>query len=112
MKFHSVVIGAAAALSGSVALADFTVTILHTNDIHSRIESVNKYDSTCSADGEAEKKCFGGMARLKTAVEAQRSALAGQNVMVVDAGDPFQGSLFYTTYKGCLLYTSPSPRDR
>lgn len=40
------------------------------------------------------------MARLKTAVEAQRSALAGQNVMVVDAGDPFQGSLFYTTYKG------------
>ena len=100
MKFHSVVIGAAAALSGSVALADFTVTILHTNDIHSRIESISKYDSTCSADGEAEKKCFGGMARLKTAVEAQRSALSGQNVMVVDAGDPFQGSLFYTTYKG------------
>lgn len=100
MNFHSIVIGAAALLSGSVALADFTVTILHTNDIHSRIESINKYDSTCNADGEAEKKCFGGMARLKTAIEAQRSALAGQNVMVVDAGDPFQGSLFYTTYKG------------
>lgn len=82
------------------ALADYKVTILHTNDIHSRVESINKYDSTCNADGEAEGKCFGGMARLKTAIDEQREILKNENVIVLDAGDPFQGSLFYTTYKG------------
>ncbi len=88
------------ALGTGMAAADYTLTILHTNDIHSRVESINKYDSTCGADDEAEGKCFGGMARIKTAMDAERAALAGQNVVVLDAGDPFQGSLFYTTYKG------------
>ncbi|CUH84745.1 bifunctional metallophosphatase/5'-nucleotidase [Thalassovita mediterranea] len=88
------------ALSAGVAAADFNLTILHTNDIHSRIESINKYDSTCNAESEAEGKCFGGVARIKTAVDAKRAELAGKNVLVLDAGDPFQGSLFYTTYKG------------
>lgn len=88
----------AAALASS-ANAEFELHILHTNDIHSRIESINKYDSTCDADGEAAGECFGGVARLKTAIDAKRSRL-GENVIVLDAGDPFQGSLFYTTYKG------------
>ena len=88
------------ALTAGMASADYTLTILHTNDIHSRVESINRFDSTCNADGEAEGKCFGGMARIKTAVDAKRSELAGSNYVVLDAGDPFQGSLFYTTYKG------------
>ncbi|QFT72304.1 bifunctional UDP-sugar hydrolase/5'-nucleotidase [Ruegeria sp. THAF33] len=87
-------------LTAGVAAAEYKLTILHTNDIHSRIESINKYDSTCDAEGEAEGKCFGGVARLKTMVDARRDALADQNVLLLDAGDPFQGSLFYTTYKG------------
>ena len=91
---------AMSALIAGSAAADYTLTILHTNDIHSRVESINKYDSTCNADGEAEGKCFGGMARLKTIIDAERAAMADQNVVVLDAGDPFQGSLFYTTYKG------------
>ncbi|KMW59768.1 5'-nucleotidase [Candidatus Rhodobacter oscarellae] len=91
---------AALGLTAGIAQADFTLTILHTNDIHSRIESINKYDSTCNADGEAEGKCFGGVARIKAAVDAKRAAMAGENLLVLDAGDPFQGSLFYTTYKG------------
>lgn len=88
------------ALSTQMAAADFKLTILHTNDIHSRIESINKFDSTCDAEGEAEGSCFGGMARVKTAMDSIRSELADENVIVLDAGDPFQGSLFYTTYKG------------
>ena len=91
---------AALGLTAGFAAADYKLTILHTNDIHSRIESINKYDSTCNAESEAEGKCFGGVARIKTAVDAKRAELAGQNVLVLDAGDPFQGSLFYTTYKG------------
>ena len=51
-----------------------------------------------TTEGEAAGECFGGVARLKTAIDAKRSEL-GENVIVLDAGDPFQGSLFYTTYK-------------
>ncbi|MEO3417402.1 5'-nucleotidase C-terminal domain-containing protein [Roseovarius sp. CAU 1744] len=85
-------------LTGS-AHAEFNLHILHTNDIHSRIEAINKYDSTCDAEGEAAGECFGGVARLKAAIDAKRSEL-GETVVVLDTGDPFQGSLFYTTYKG------------
>jgi len=88
------------ALSTSAAFADYQLNILHFNDFHSRVESINKFDATCSAVEEAKNECFGGAARLKTAIDQRRTALAGQNVVVLDAGDNFQGSLFYTTYKG------------
>ena len=91
---------AAVALSAGMASAEYTLHILHTNDMHSRIESINRFDSTCDAEGEAEGKCFGGVARVKSAIDAKKAALDNQNVVVLDAGDPFQGSLFYTTYKG------------
>lgn len=91
---------AALALCAGTAQADYTLHILHTNDLHSRIESINKYDSTCSAEDETEGKCFGGIARVKAEVDAMRKELEGQNVLVLDAGDQFQGSMFYTTYKG------------
>ncbi|MDI7860520.1 5'-nucleotidase C-terminal domain-containing protein [Rhizobiaceae bacterium n13] len=88
------------ALSTGAAFADYELNILHINDLHSRIESINKYDSTCSAEEEAKNECFGGVARLKTEIDARRNALAGKNVLLLNAGDNFQGSLFYTTYKG------------
>ncbi|MGH6861741.1 MAG: multifunctional 2',3'-cyclic-nucleotide 2'-phosphodiesterase/5'-nucleotidase/3'-nucleotidase, partial [Phyllobacterium sp.] len=56
---------AAFGLSAGTAAADYTLHILHINDQHSRIESINKYDSTCSAEEEAKKECFGGIARVK-----------------------------------------------
>ncbi|HBF32175.1 bifunctional metallophosphatase/5'-nucleotidase [Rhizobium sp.] len=89
-------------LSSSAAFADFELNILHINDFHSRIESINKYDSTCSADEESKNQCFGGAARLKTAMDQTRAALAGKNVLTLNAGDNFQGSLFYATYKGTV----------
>ncbi|PLW78402.1 bifunctional metallophosphatase/5'-nucleotidase [Cohaesibacter celericrescens] len=84
------------------ANADYSLNILHINDLHSRIESINKYDSTCNAKGEEEGKCFGGVARVKSMLDQRRAALkdAGKNVLTIDAGDQFQGSLFYSTYKG------------
>ncbi|MDQ0458070.1 bifunctional metallophosphatase/5'-nucleotidase [Rhizobium paknamense] len=88
------------ALSSGVAFADFELTILHINDFHSRIEPINKYDATCSAEEESKNQCFGGAARMKTALDQTRAALAGKNVLTLNAGDNFQGSLFYTTYKG------------
>ncbi len=87
----------ATALGALTARAE-TLTILHTNDFHSRIEPINKYDSTCSAEDDAEGKCFGGSARLATAIRGQQAET--NNWILVDGGDQFQGSLFYTYYKG------------
>lgn len=91
---------AALALSAGAAAADFNLTVLHTNDFHARFEPISKYDSGCSADSNAEGKCFGGSARLVTAVEAARAR--AENSILVDGGDQFQGTLFYTYYKGKL----------
>ncbi|WP_119256678.1 5'-nucleotidase C-terminal domain-containing protein [Shinella zoogloeoides] len=88
------------ALSSGAAFADYELNILHINDLHSRIEAINKFDSTCSAEEEGKGECFGGVARLKAAIDAERQKLSGKNVLLLNAGDNFQGSLFYTTYKG------------
>lgn len=91
---------AALTLSSGMALADYSLTILHTNDFHARFEPISKYDSGCSSEDNAEGKCFGGSARLVTAVTEARAR--SNNSILVDGGDQFQGTLFYTYYKGKL----------
>jgi len=88
------------ALSAGAASADYTLTILHTNDFHARFEPISKYDSGCSAEDNTAGDCFGGSARLVTAVNAARAR--SNNSILVDGGDQFQGTLFYTYYKGKL----------
>lgn len=92
---------AALALSAGAAGA-FTLDVLHINDFHSRIEPINRFDSTCSAADDAAGKCFGGVARLYTKINGLRTEIGarGGNVVVLNAGDSYQGSLYYTTYKG------------
>jgi len=64
----------------------FQVTILHTNDFHARV------------DGQAD---IGGTARLMTAI---RQARAEQpNVLLLDAGDQFQGTLYYRLFKADVI---------
>lgn len=92
------------AISAGAASADYTLHVLHINDFHSRIEPINAFDSTCPPADDAEGKCFGGVARLAAKITELRDQLVadGQNVIVLDAGDQFQGSLMYTTYKGAV----------
>lgn len=91
---------AALALSAGVASAEYALTILHTNDFHARFEPISKYDSGCSAEDDAEGKCFGRSARLMTAINDAKAR--SNNWVLVDGGDQFQGTLFYTYYKGKL----------
>jgi len=100
MTFRLLTSVAALALSAGAASADYTLTILHTNDFHSRFEPISKYDSGCSGEDNQAGKCFGGSARLATAIAAARAR--SNNAILVDGGDQFQGSLFYTYYKGKL----------
>ncbi|PWJ19302.1 bifunctional metallophosphatase/5'-nucleotidase [Jannaschia seohaensis] len=95
---------AALALTAGMAAADghaaYTLHILHYNDMHSRIQPINRFDSTCNAEDDAAGECFGGAARLKAAIDMKRAELAGENVLVMDAGDQLQGSLMFTVYNG------------
>ncbi|MDH2326417.1 bifunctional metallophosphatase/5'-nucleotidase [Cereibacter sp. SYSU M97828] len=89
------------ALGAGAAQADFTLTILHTNDVHDRFEPITASDSTCAPEDNAAGECFGGVARLVTAVAEARER-GGANTILLDAGDWFQGTLFYTHYKSAL----------
>ncbi len=88
------------ALMAGAAQADYDLTILHTNDFHARFEPVSAFDGPCPAEDNAAGACFGGTARLVTAIE-EAKARSG-NAILVDGGDQFQGTLFYTYYKGAL----------
>jgi len=82
---------AAMMVSAGAAYADYSLTILHTNDFHARFEPISKYDAGCSSEDNTEGKCFGGSARLVTAVEEARKR--SNNSILVDGGDQFQGKL-------------------
>jgi len=75
----------ALALTAGMAAADYSLTILHTNDFHARFEPISKYDGPCSAEDNAEGECFGGTARLVTAVAEARAR--SNNAILVDGGD-------------------------
>lgn len=76
----------------------FDLTILHTNDVHARIEQMNKYGGTCSPDDAQEGKCFGGVARRFTKIREIRNT--HPNVVLLDGGDQFQGTVWYNYYRG------------
>lgn len=66
------------------------LVILHTNDTHSRLEpfpSSNKQFPN-----------MGGIAARKTVIDQYRNA--HKNVLLVDAGDLFQGTPYFNLYKG------------
>ncbi|QFT94014.1 Trifunctional nucleotide phosphoesterase protein YfkN precursor [Roseovarius sp. THAF9] len=87
-------------LTATAAQADYTLNILHTNDFHARFEPINKYNSTCAPEDNDAGECFGGSARLATAIEEARADAL--NPVLFDGGDQFQGTLFYNYYKGKL----------
>lgn len=76
--------------------------ILHINDMHSRIDAITRTDGTCGPSAAEEGNCFGGAARLATAIRRKRAEkeAEGVPVLTLDAGDQSQGTLFYTTYSG------------
>lgn len=69
---------------GGAAEKDEHLVILHTNDTHSAIEP-NRHD-------------LGGVARRKVLIDSVREA--NKNVLLIDAGDAVQGSLYYTLFGG------------
>lgn len=87
----------------SAAYAEFTLNILHINDFHSRFDPITGSDSNCDAETDAAGECFGGIARLKTVIDDTRAKYKDGNSLLLSAGDNFQGSLYYTTYKSKVV---------
>lgn len=74
------------------AVAQKKLTILHTNDIHSRIEPI----APDSPDTRSADK--GGLLRVAAYVEQVRKE--SPNVLVFDSGDFSQGTPYYNLFKG------------
>jgi 5'-nucleotidase len=90
------------AFGGAPALfaqgGEYELTIIHTNDVHARVDQFDGYGGSCSEEDAAAGECYGGVARRATEIDKLRSD--GGNTILVDAGDEFQGTLFFTQYKG------------
>ena len=71
---------------------------MHTNDVHARVLQIDDFDQACSADNYKLGNCFGGAARRVTLINKLRGE--NPNHLLLDAGDQFQGTSFYSTYKG------------
>ncbi|WJJ98282.1 bifunctional metallophosphatase/5'-nucleotidase [Algibacter luteus] len=93
--------GTALVALGSFGLQSFTsssklrkITILHTNDVHSHIDTFGP------EDGRNANK--GGVARRATLIEAIRNE--NPNTLLLDAGDIFQGTPYFNYYGGELEF--------
>ncbi|XP_022407805.1 5'-nucleotidase [Monodon monoceros] len=76
------------------AAGGWELTILHTNDVHSRLEQTSEDSSKCVN----ASRCVGGVARLATKVRQIRRT--EPHVLFLDAGDQYQGTIWFTVYKG------------
>src|SRR3954470_24911919 len=73
------------------------ITILHTNDMHSQIDPLPANDRNAG---------MGGVARRATLVKRMRAE--NPNTLLIDAGDAFQGTPYFHSYKGEVEYKSMS----
>lgn len=72
------------------ATTQTTLTILHTNDVHSHLDAF-------PMDG-SKYQGMGGVAARAAAIDKIRAA--EKNVLLLDAGDIFQGTPYFNLYKG------------
>ena len=94
-------VGTALVTLGSLGLQSFSsaakttkITILHTNDVHSHIDTFG------SEDGRNAN--MGGVARRASLIENLRKE--NPNTLLLDAGDIFQGTPYFNYYGGELEF--------
>jgi 5'-nucleotidase len=80
-------VGAALLAVAALQAQEFTLTVLHTNDMHARVEPHQ-------IDGQE----YGGYARLATLIQQRRAV--DENPLLLDAGDVFQGTIYFNVYEG------------
>ncbi|XP_049518022.1 snake venom 5'-nucleotidase isoform X2 [Dermacentor silvarum] len=87
----------------------FTLTVLHTNDVHAHIEESTKYGAMCSDNDKKNTNCVGGVARIKEKVTELKKQYPG--ALFMNAGDFFQGTEWYTVLKEKIISAVMSKMD-
>jgi 2',3'-cyclic-nucleotide 2'-phosphodiesterase (5'-nucleotidase family) len=75
----------------------FNMTFFHVNDIHAHLDEFEASGSMCTS---SSSECFGGIARLRAAIESRRGT---DPSLWLNAGDDFQGTMYWTYYKSTKL---------
>lgn len=91
-------LGGCALRMGAVSDAPYQLEILHTNDTHSYMAGMDQYRNACL---DPDSPCVGGAGRL--VAELRRLQAGRDNVLALDAGDRFQGTLLYTVNQWPML---------
>ncbi|KAL4777805.1 Metallo-dependent phosphatase-like protein [Aspergillus nidulans var. acristatus] len=73
----------------------YNVSFFHVNDVHAHLDQFASSGTSCD---DPEEGCYGGYARIKTKVTELREQYPDN--LWLNAGDEFQGTLFYTYYGG------------
>ncbi|KAL6259900.1 hypothetical protein P5V15_009811 [Pogonomyrmex californicus] len=76
---------------------EFTIRIVHTNDMHSRFEETSQLSTACTPADSKAGKCYGGFARIATLVRQAKSE--SPSTIFLNAGDTYQGTVWYNKYK-------------
>lgn len=79
----------------------FNLTIIHTNDVHSRYDQINSAATNCTKEQYEKRSCYGGTARHKTIIDKLRKE--NKNTLLLDGGDQFQGE---ECFFGSILFGS------
>ncbi|KAF9926378.1 hypothetical protein FBU30_004010 [Linnemannia zychae] len=61
------------------------LTVIHTNDVHSRVDPANEFGVSCTEQDIQTGHCYGGTARHKTVIERLRKS--NQHSLLLDGGD-------------------------
>ncbi|KAA8895490.1 5'-nucleotidase [Sphaerosporella brunnea] len=74
---------------------NYELSFYHINDVHAHLDQFRSSGSSCT---DPSKGCVGGYSRVKTVLDQTRRT--HKNSLLLNAGDEFQGTLFYTLFKG------------
>ena len=85
-------------LQSEFVLSELQLVILHTGDVHGRVEQFDGEYEACSQEQAAADECYGGVARRATVIKQLRQE--NENVLLLDTGDQFFGSLWFSQYLG------------
>ncbi|GAP92775.1 putative 5 -nucleotidase [Rosellinia necatrix] len=74
---------------------NYNISFYHINDVHAHLDQFAASGTDCT---KPERGCYGGYARVKTVLAETRPD--HPDSLVLNVGDEFQGTLFYTFYGG------------
>ncbi|KAL2211783.1 Metallo-dependent phosphatase [Sarocladium strictum] len=112
MKSGLYLTGAVAALAGAAVAEDrlvsqrlskrfvddeghYNMTFFHVNDVHAHLDEFASSGTNCT---DPSRGCYGGYSRIKSTMDDLREEHPDN--LWLNAGDEFQGTLFYTYYGG------------